>query len=177
MAISLFKNPISKFLFLLLSFYIGWYFLYTFLIHPYQKIDLFIIDISIDCSKWILELFGYKTFTGADRLIGIDGTGGLWVGDNCNGIALFALFSGFIIAYKGKIKQKIVFITIGIIMIEFLNILRIVILAIIDTHSRTWTEFNHTYTFTILIYGFIFLLWMKWVNKMTEKKLQNKNEI
>jgi exosortase family protein XrtF len=133
--------------------------------------DLFVIDKTVAVSKWILEGLGYTVFTGSDRLIGIDGTGGLWIGDNCNGIALFSLFTGFIIAYPGNWKKKLYFIPLGILMIEILNILRVVFLAILDTHSRTWTEFNHTYTFTIIIYGFIFFLWMLWTNKISDKTL------
>ena len=131
--------------------------------------DLFVIDKSIGISKWILELFNYTVFSGGDRLIGIDGSGGLWIGDNCNGIAMFALFSGFIIAYKGNWKLKIIYIILGIACIEMLNVLRIVGLAIIDVHSRAWTEFNHTYTFTLLIYAFIFMLWILWVNKFSKR--------
>lgn len=133
--------------------------------------DLFVIDRTVDVSKWILETLGYTVFTGADRLIGIDGTGGLWIGDNCNGIALFALFTGFIIAFPGNNKRKVLYIVTGILLIELLNILRVVCLAILDTHSRAWTEINHTYTFTIIIYAFIFFLWMLWVNRISDKKL------
>jgi exosortase family protein XrtF len=132
---------------------------------------MFVIDSTIIISKWILELFGYVVFTGVERVIGVDGTGGLWIGDNCNGIALFALFTGFIIAYPGNWKKKAIFIPLGILLIEFMNVLRVVCLAILDTYSRKWTEFNHTYTFTIIIYGCIFLLWMLWVNKVSHKKL------
>lgn len=173
MTVPILKNPITRFLFFLLSFYLGWYLIYNLWIHPNETTDLFVIDITIFISKWLLELFGYLVFTGVERVIGVDGTGGLWIGDNCNGIALFALFAGFIIAYKGKIKYKIIYILFGIISIEFLNIFRVVALAILDTHSRAWTEFNHTYTFTIIIYGYIFLLWMIWVNKISDGKLKN----
>jgi exosortase family protein XrtF len=168
----LFKNRITRFLITLFSFYILWYFIYNLWLHPDQKLDLFIIDFTVMASKWVLELFGYTVFTGIDRLIGIDGTGGLWIGDNCNGIALFALFAGFIIAYPGNWKKKFFFITAGILIIELLNVLRIVLLAILDTHSRTWTEFNHTYTFTIVIYGCIFFLWMIWTNRISDASLQ-----
>jgi exosortase family protein XrtF len=169
----LFKNRITKFLITLFSFYILWYFIYNLWLHPNEKLDLFIIDFTVMASKWVLELFGYNVFTGIDRLIGIDGTGGLWIGDNCNGIALFALFAGFIIAYPGSRKKKFFFITAGILIIELLNVLRIVLLAILDTHSRTWTEFNHTYTFTIVIYGCIFFLWMIWTNKISDTSLES----
>lgn len=169
----LLKNRIIRFLIVLFSFYIGWYLIYNLWLHPNEKLDLFVIDITVKISKWILETLGYTVFTGADRLIGVDGTGGLWIGDNCNGIALFALFAGFIIAYPGNWKKKIVFIAAGILLIELLNVLRVIILAILDTYSRAWTEFNHTYTFTIVIYACIFFLWMLWTNKISGTSLKN----
>jgi exosortase family protein XrtF len=173
---NLIKNPISRFLVLLLFFYLGWYTIYNLWIHPAEKLDLFIIDITIAASKWLLELFGYTVFTGAERVIGVDGTGGLWIGDNCNAISLFALFAGFIIAYPGNWKKKLYFVPAGILLIELLNIGRVVALAILDTKSRTWTEFNHTYTFTIIIYACIFLLWMSWTNKISDKTFTSKTK-
>ena len=163
-----YKNPIIRFLINVFALYILWYCIYNLWLHPQQKIDLWVIDFTISISKWLLEKLGYVVFSGGDRLIGIDGTGGLWIGDNCNGIALFALFTGFIIAYTGKFKHKIIYIISGIIGIELLNIIRVMVLAILDTFSRTWTEFNHTYTFTFIIYAFIFMLWMIWVNKFSK---------
>jgi exosortase family protein XrtF len=171
---NLFKNPISRFLISILGFYLGWYLIYNLWLHPAETIDLYVIDVTIAASKWLLELFGYDVFTGVERVIGVDGTGGLWVGDNCNGIALFSLFTGFILAYPGNWKKKLFFIPAGILLIEISNILRVVGLAILDTHSRAWTEFNHTYTFTILIYGLIFLLWMYWTNRISDKTLTKK---
>ncbi|MEO6902808.1 MAG: archaeosortase/exosortase family protein [Bacteroidia bacterium] len=168
MNLSFYKNPIIRFLINVFIFYIGWYCVYNLWLHPQQKIDLWVIDFTITISKWLLIKLGYVVFSGGDRLIGIDGTGGLWIGDNCNGIALFALFAGFIAAYNGKFNHKVIYIILGIIGIELLNVLRVVILAILDTYSRTWTEFNHTYTFTFIIYAFIFLLWMLWVNKFSK---------
>jgi exosortase family protein XrtF len=165
-----FRNPIVHFLLKILALYLLWYVVYDLWLHPQQTIDLFVIDLTIKISKSILELMNYNVFTGVDRLIGVDGTGGLWIGDRCNGIALFGLFSCFIIAYPGNWVTKIIYIPIGIICIEIINIIRIIVLAILDTHSRALTEFNHTYTFTIIVYGFIFFLWMLWVNSFSGKK-------
>lgn len=176
MLLNTLKNPIVRFLLALLCFYLGWYLLYNLWLHPAETIDLFVIDITIASSRWLLQNMGYVVFTGVERVIGVDGTGGLWIGDNCNGIALFALFTGFIIAYPGNWKKKLVFIPAGILLIQVLNILRVVGLAILDTHSRTWTEFNHTYTFTIVIYAVIFLLWMAWTNKISDRTLTKKED-
>jgi exosortase family protein XrtF len=167
----LFKDPLTRFLLSIFGFYIAWFPLYNFLLKKGERIDLFVIDITISASKWLLELLGYSVFTATDRVIGIDGTGGLWIGDNCNGISLFAIFAGYIIAYPGNLRKKLVFIPAGILLIQLLNILRIVILSILDTHSRAWTEFNHTYTFNIIIYGFIFLMWMFWTSRFASGNL------
>lgn len=168
------KNPIAKFLLSVLLLYILWYLIYNLWLHPIGTVDLVVIDFTIKISSFFLESFGYNVFTGAERVIGVDGTGGLWIGDNCNGMSLFGLFAGFIIAYPGSWKKKILYIPIGIMLIELMNIVRIIALAILDTYSRKWTEFNHTYTFTVIIYGFIFLLWMTWVNRFSEKSLIEK---
>lgn len=168
MNLSFLKNPISAFLIKALLLYAAWFFIYEMWLHPRQTLDLFVIDTSIRPSKWILEALGYEVFTGSDRLIGIQGVPGLWVGDNCNGIALFALFAGFIIAYPGPWKKKLLYIPVGILLLQVLYIIRIVVLAIIQTYSLEMTEFNHTYTFNIIIYGFIFFMWMRWVNKYSD---------
>ncbi len=169
MNFSLSKNPVVFFLLKVLALYFIWYCVYDLWLHPQETMDLFVIDKTIAFSKWILESLGYTVFTGAERVIGVDGTGGLWIGDNCNGVALFALFSGFVIAYKGKVKYKLIYLIVGVLSIQLLNVFRVVALGILDTHSRAWTEFNHTYTFTIVIYAYIFMLWMIWVNRFSEK--------
>jgi len=164
------KNPVVRFLVIVFALFILWYVVYDLWLHPNEKFDLFVVDITISASKWILESLGYVVYTGEDRLIGIDGASGLWVGDNCNGIILFSLFTWFIVAFKGKVKYKLFYIPLGILSIQLLNIIRVVVLAILDTQSRSWTEFNHSYTFNIIIYGYIFFLWMLWVNKYSEKE-------
>lgn len=128
-------------------------------------VDRVVIDNTLDISSKILMWMGYVTESNGARMIRIQGTPGLFMGDGCNGISLFALFSIFIIAFPGKIIPKIIFIPAGILLIHCMNILRVVLLAIIETRSYALTEFNHTYTFTIVIYAFIFLLWLFWINK------------
>jgi len=157
-------SPIYQFLLTFALLCLGWYLLYNFLIQPYTTLDMMVIDSTLWLSEGILEGMGHTTFVDG-RLIRIAGTSGLWVGDNCNAISLFALFTGFIVSFPGQIKSKLWFIPLGIFIIFLVNALRVVFLAVIDTYSRKWTEFNHTYTFTILIYALIFGMWMFWVNR------------
>jgi exosortase/archaeosortase family protein len=161
-----FKNPLTVFIIKIVGLYLLWELLYAFFIHPIGKIDLFIVSASIKISGFILDGLGFRTFVGAQRLFGIDNTSGLWVGDPCNGLVLMAIFSAFIVSFPGKLISKFIFIPVGLIIIFFINVLRITFLAIIQYYfSRSAVEFHHSYTFTFLVYGVIVGMWLWWVNR------------
>ena len=169
-------NKFQRFLIVAGVVYFSWYLLYQFVIHPWKKVDLFVINNTISVSNHILKVLNYRTFTGEERVIGVDGSPGLWIGDKCNGVELFALFCVFIIAYPGKWKRKIIYLGAGVLSVHAINILRVVGLAIVQHNFQDWTEFNHTYIFNTLVYGYIFLLWMIWANKFSgEKMTENKS--
>ena len=159
-----------KFLAVGFVLYISWFALYEWWIHPMGWVDQTVIDSTLNSSQRILEWMGYVVEKNSDRMVYIKGTPGLFMGDSCNGISLFALFGIFIVSFPGKILSKIIFIPAGILFIHLLNILRVTALCVIETYSYSMTEFNHTYTFTILIYGFIFGMWLFWINKYSSYK-------
>lgn len=171
------KNPIVRFLTTFGFFYLTWFLLYELLLHPWGKLDTLVINNSIYFSNAFLHLFGYETFiSGSEtvRTLGIDGTHGLWIGDPCNGIELFSLFTCFILAYPGKWKNKAWFIPAGILLIHFMNIVRITALCIIVLKSPEWLDFNHTYVFQVIMYLVMFMLWITWVRKYSHLKLARK---
>lgn len=166
------ENKIVRFLALFLGLYTLWMIVYHYKIHPWGKLDMLVINDSSLWSLWLLETLGFDTFQGTSetiRTIGIQGTHGLWIGDPCNGLTLFALFSLFIIAYPGKWKHKAWYIPLGIALIHTLNIIRITALCIITLKWPASLDFNHTYLFQVLMYGFIFLLWYIWIKKFSPK--------
>ena len=162
------NKPLIKFLVNAIIIYASWYLLYDLWLHPKRFLDNFVIDITIKFSESLLKFSGFKVFTGY-AFIGIEPTDGLDIGDACNGISLFALFTGFIICYPGKLHAKLFYIPFGIITIFLFNVIRVSSLAIIYLYSPTSLDFNHTYTFTIIIYSYIFILWMFWVNRFGKK--------
>ena len=163
-------EPIVRFLLIGLALYVCWLALYEWWIHPMEWVDKAVINNTLGISHTILGWMGYESDLSGERMIQIKGTPGLFLGDSCNGISLFALFSIFVIAFPGKIISKLFFVPMGILAIHFLNVFRVVVLSVIETYSYEWTEFNHTYTFTILIYGVIFLMWLFWINKFSGLK-------
>lgn len=164
------KHPLYRFLVTFLLLFIAWFVLYELWLHPEGSTDQALVNITLSFSEWVLRVFGYDAFV-YGREIHISGSSGLWMGDNCNALPLFAMFAGFVIAFPGNIRKKLLFILFGIVTIFLLNCIRIIALTIIDTYSRSWTEFNHSYTFNIIIYGYIFLLWMWWAKRLSGKSL------
>ena len=156
-------------------FYISWIILYYYLLEPKTLLDERIITHIVHVSAWLLKCFGYSTFEETRdttfQLVGIVGGSnnpGVWIGTACNAVSLFALFTIFIIAMPGSWKNKMWFIPMGLLIIHLANILRVTLLAIIAYVNVNYLNFNHTYTFTILTYSIIFILWIWWVNKFSK---------
>ncbi|HXC07267.1 MAG TPA: exosortase family protein XrtF [Bacteroidia bacterium] len=164
------KNPLLRFFILFIVLYTAWYVLYEQLINPSGVLDSWVINSSVFSADHLLRLFGYTTFTTQAetiRVVGIDGTNGLWIGDPCDGITLFALFTAFMLAFPGPFKHKAWFIPCGILSIFLINILRITGLCMIVRYKPGWLALNHDYIFKLFVYGFIFMLWMIWVNRFS----------
>ena len=164
------RDPLLRFLSVSALLYAAWYALYAFVIHPWQRLDRAVIDALIVVSGGLLRLFGYELIPepiNAEhvRTIGVEGGHLLWIGDPCNGLSLFAVFTVFLIAYPGPWRHKAWFITAGILSIHLINALRVAALCIIVSIDYEWLNFNHDYTFYVIVYGWVFLLWYIWVKR------------
>ncbi len=85
--------------------------------------------------------------------------------EGCNAVSVIILFVAFVIAFSGKWKTTFLFALVGSLLIYFFNILRIVFLIhLIDVYPAQ-EHFWHGVLFPLVIYGFVFLLWVYWVNK------------
>ena len=160
--------------------YLLLYLLYQFIVKRYTYYDQKFIGSIISSADLIVRMLGYQTFKSLQdidmQVIGLDGSTGVWIGSNCNAITLFSLFTVFILAYPGNQKDKWWFILTGNLAIHILNILRVVALMFINLKFPEYLDFNHTYTFTFLIYSFIFWLWIVWVNKFSERNRAHEKE-
>lgn len=168
-----FNTTLVRFLVTAIILYVGWTALYELWIHPDRRIELRIVESISFWGTYALEMMGYDLITSEFmnehyRTMGIDGTHGVYISDSCAGLSLMALFAGFIIAYPGDWKAKIIFIPIGVFSIHIINILRIIGLMILAKHAPGLLDFNHHYTFTFIVYAFIFSLWVVWVNRFSK---------
>lgn len=148
--------------------------IYDYYITPYTTLDNWLINFIITGAEWGLLQLGFELLP-ANSLythhLGIAGTSGVIIGTPCDGLSLFILFTSFVVIFKGKWWSKSLFILPGILLIHFLNVIRVVALAIVVKYSPDYLDFHHSYTFTLFVYLCIFLLWVFRIKVYEHKKL------
>ena len=85
--------------------------------------------------------------------------------EGCNAVSVIILFIAFVVAFSGKIKNTLLFIIFGSVLIYILNIFRITILCMAMYSFPEYQDFLHGVFFPLFIYGVVFILWIIWVNK------------
>jgi exosortase family protein XrtF len=164
-------KAVAQFVATAFGIYIAWYIFHDFYLIPKTNFVELLINLETKQSAFLLQKLPLRyNFDSYGSVITCNGSKALRVGAECNALVLFVLFAGFILAYPGNWKTKAWYIPIGIVCIYILNIFRIIILTVNFKYFRSSFSFNHHVTFTYLIYGFIFLLWMIWVNKFNKNK-------
>ena len=183
-----FSNKSFRFVFFFLIGIIIWFSFYHFIYEFDKLFTAFSIDIdskkSISIllakqSNFILSLIGYdpEIEIYSEMVVTLiqdqKYNHGVWIGEPCNGLKVFGVFSIFIFAFPGKIKNKLWFITLGIITLHFINVVRIASLTLISSCNPELLNFNHNITFQVIIYSFIFLLWHIWTKRFSSLKNQD----
>jgi exosortase/archaeosortase family protein len=169
-------DPLIRFLVLSLALFVGWQMLYHLVLHPQGVLDRALIHNLIWLSGGLLQGLGNELIpepanVEGIRTIGVQGGHLLWIGDPCNGLGVFAVFAVFVLAYPGPWPHKFWFIPLGVLTIHFLNALRVVALCLIVRVDYELLNFNHDYTFYVVVYGWIFLLWHFWVKRFASRPL------
>ncbi len=170
------RDPVVHFFLIAGLLYLGWYLLYELLLHPRGTLDRAVIDNLMLLSGGLLETIGYTLLPepqfDSNRYIGIQGGSHLWIGDPCNGVSLFAVYLIFLAAYPGPWRHKAWFGAVGLLSIHLINVLRIVVLVIVARYDYELLTFNHDYTFYVVVYGWVFLLWAIWVKRFAPTTLK-----
>ena len=137
-------------------------------------INTFYVDILnsyavflLDSSANFIRFFGYEVITYGKTIKIIDNlvTTGVYLDRGCMGRNVMLAFAAMIFILPGKIKHKIWYIPLGLIILIFVNILRISGLAIIYKCCPEHGDINHYFVFKIAAWSVIFLLWAIWINK------------
>lgn len=148
--------------------------LYDYILSPYTKLDHWLINSIIGAAEWGLEALGYAllpTNSMYQYHMGIAETPGVVIGNPCDGLSLFILFTSFVVVFQGKWWVKLSFVVPGILFIHLLNVIRVIALALIVKYYPSTLDFHHSYTFTLFVYLCIFGLWMLRIKLYQSKKI------
>ena len=144
--------------------YLLWFFGYEHYLAADGRLDAIVTHNLVTVSVSGLHLLGFDATMSSEvqPLISLAQQPVVFVWHPCNGLALYALFSGFVIAFPGPVRRKLWFIPLGLLLIYTLNVIRIIALSINTYYDHQSANFNHHYTFTAVVYSGIFALWMWW---------------
>jgi exosortase/archaeosortase family protein len=116
----------------------------------------------------VVNSLGFDVFENG-RHFGLSGSGGVNLGAPCNGLSLMYVYAAFLLAFPLSFRKKLPWLVLGLPLIQLLNLLRIVALLLLSLYRPTSLEFNHDYTFTLIMYGLIFLSWYVYIRMNSER--------
>ena len=148
--------------------YLAWFFGYEQWLAHDGRLDNVLCEHIAAASVLMLRLVGFTASISPDssHLVLMNTVPSVIVGPPCNGLVLYALFGGFVVAYPGPWQRKLWYIPVGVLLIWLLNVLRVAALAVNHYYAHSSVDFNHHYTFTFVVYAFIFGLWMLWARRL-----------
>ena len=117
-------------------------------------------------SSGLVNMLGFKAYLKGTTL-NVSNFDVVFIDTPCNGLILFAQFAVFIIAFPGPVGKKFWYIPMGILVIYFLNLIRIAALALISIYDYKSLNFDHHFLFNIIAYSVIFTMWFFWFNKLS----------
>lgn len=97
----------------------------------------------------------------------------LYIADVCNGLELMVLYIGFIVCMPSRFWRKLIYILLGVVILDLVNITRCIGLIYLREYFEYYFEFAHKYLFKISVYAVTFLIWMKFAKKIN---LNSNNE-
>ncbi len=175
---------LSTFIARALLLYLTWFLLYNTndVIAPWlnKNLTLFIAEMSVR----ILNLFSDGYHLGSYKINNIALEYGLsggqirlymndnpkvGIADSCNGLELYVLYIGYIIAYPKYWRPKAQFIAAGLPLLVFLNVMRVIGLALVFMYMPKFFDFIHHYLFTVIMYAGILFLWHRFSIVQYEK--------
>lgn len=96
--------------------------------------------------------------------------------EGCNSISIIILFTSFVLSFFSNVKNTLLFILAGAVIIYAMNIVRIALLTIGIYEYPQYAEFLHSIVFPLIIYGTVFLLWIFWV-RLFSKNSTNESKV
>ncbi|OIP81049.1 MAG: hypothetical protein AUK44_10865 [Porphyromonadaceae bacterium CG2_30_38_12] len=86
---------------------------------------------------------------------------------SCSGLKQAYIFTCIIAFSHGKFVKKMWFIPLGLVVVYFVNIIRIAAITALIEHHPEQFELLHEHIFKYAFYAFVFALWVWWEEKIS----------
>ncbi|MBN1340694.1 MAG: exosortase/archaeosortase family protein [Bacteroidales bacterium] len=137
-------------------------------------------------AQWMLDVLGVN-YTGFDQMLIAETVknnviylpevnGYVSVNLSCSGLKQFYQFAVLMLLYPGPWRHKAWFIPAGLLIIHFVNILRIVAMTYVTIHNAQNWDFWHDNIVRPFFYVVMFLLWVWWNEKFHLKAKKQRQE-
>jgi len=178
----LLKNPSVRFIVLFLALFLIFYYfnIYYFAAtsptsrhyQPFLAQNLDYIKglrlLLLNMSSGLLNLIGFTAIHN-DYVMLVAGHGAIEVVYKCLGLGVISFFAAFVIAYPKSVRSKIFFTIAGIIVLQILNVIRFMLLAVFWTKTDT-TIIDHHSIFNFVIYLIVAVSLYFWVQEPVNRK-------
>ena len=88
----------------------------------------------------------------------------------CTGLKEMILFVFIIIFSRGSWKKKLVFIPSGLVILQFVNVIRVVSFGLSLALYPGTFHFIHHYLFNLVFFAVLFFLWILWIERFSQIK-------
>ena len=170
------------FAFLLLSFhYIYLYWSGNLSFYPFaRQVETLFTKASLllfNQSVWVLTNVFHTTIGTEGQTIWVNSHQAyVDVSPDCTSLKQWMHWLFIMLVFPGPWKQKLWFIPLGLIIIQFINVFRVVGLALMIIPWPQHFHFFHDYIFKTLFYFGIFMMWVVWVEFFTIPKNKKKSK-
>lgn len=126
--------------------------------------------VLIAISAWVMRTADYQVFT-SDTTLHVLNAGGINVVYSCLGFGVMSFFVAFAVAWPEKsLKNKLVFIPAGLMLIQLMNVARFIILTLFWRDSPLRSIIDHHTLFNFILYVILLLIIYFWINSNYKKE-------
>lgn len=128
----------------------------------------------ITITAGILRLMGHQVIT-SDTMLHAYHVGGFNIVYSCLGFGVMSFFVAFVVAYPKSLKSKLIFIPSGLLLIQLLNIARLLMITLYWRKSFFFGKIDHHTLFNAILYFTLLIIIYIWVNSADKSHRKSEN--
>ena len=175
---------VGVFILLIISFhflYLGWQALDYWPVGKWvAQLMVWSVNMVYNQSCWVLDrVFHIDLITvTSQRVLATPNSEGGWarvvIAPECASLKQWMHWIFLMLLFPGPWKHKLWYIPIGLVIIEWTNVIRICGILMMQIPWPNSFHIAHDYIFKVFFYLVIFLMWMLWVEKFYNPSLKSK---